>query len=296
MRCRPRTCPSMRRNWTNACCLISGAAASPCFACALLCCFFMCPLYPHGVYDAATTMRRLCATLEFLRYMRRISPAAAITLLILLLAIPGCRNNKRYRLQGKVLAKDKSQLTVVHKEIPGFMPAMTMPYQVKDAAVIEEVEPGDGIAADIVTSGSEKDRLVWLENVVITEEHAHGPAAQNTDVNYLNAGAAVPDFVMTNQDGKQIRLSQFHEKAVLLTFIYTRCPLPEFCPRLTSQFAALHRQLTTSVDEARKTHLITVTPILNTIRLPSSGNTAWLTRATQRAFSIGTSSPCLPGT
>ncbi len=190
--------------------------------------------------------------------MRRIPASATLLLLGLLLTTTACQSNKRYRLQGKVLAKDpaKSELTIVHKEIPGFMPAMTMPYRVKDPAVVEEIQPGSTIAADVVTSGQGKE--VWLENVIITEENAHGPAARG-ETNYLSAGASVPDLKMTNQDGKAIHLSQFRGKALLLTFIYTRCPLPEFCPRLTAQFAALHRELTKSADESQRTHLITVT-------------------------------------
>ena len=56
-------------------------------------------------------------------------------------------------------------------------------------------------------------------------------------------GDAVPDFKLRNQDGRAIHLDQFRGKTLLITFIYTRCPLPNFCPLVTHNFAVIDRQL-----------------------------------------------------
>jgi protein SCO1/2 len=74
----------------------------------------------------------------------------------------------------------------------------------------------------------------------------------------LKPGERVPDLELINQDGKPFRLSDFKGKAILMTFIYTRCPLPEFCPRLSSQFARIQDDLAKTPDDYARTHLLTV--------------------------------------
>jgi len=71
-------------------------------------------------------------------------------------------------------------------------------------------------------------------------------------------GDAVPDFKLRNQDGHTIHLGQFKGKALLLTFIYTRCPLPNFCPLVTRNFALLDKQLAATPALYAKTHLLSV--------------------------------------
>jgi protein SCO1/2 len=73
----------------------------------------------------------------------------------------------RYHLEGKVISTDKAQQQIVvdHKEIPGFMGAMAMPYPIADARDIDKVSPGDEITADVVAS----EKGVHLENVVVVK-------------------------------------------------------------------------------------------------------------------------------
>ena len=89
-----------------------------------------------------------------------------IVLLLLVLAIlsVGCTKPiKRYRLSGRVISTDvnASQLVVDHKDIPGFMNAMTMTYRMNDASALKSLSPGDEISADVVVQGNN----VWLENI-----------------------------------------------------------------------------------------------------------------------------------
>jgi len=178
---------------------------------------------------------------------------------MLLLAVSvGCNRTRKYPLQGEVVGKNAatSEITVKHGDIPGFMPAMAMPYRVKNPAVVQELQPGDKIAADVVIGKDPSD--YWLEDVRITDESARVPAKPPAAPRMLMPGERAPDVALINQDGRTIHLSDFSGKALLVTFIYTRCPMPEFCPRLSSQFARIHEELKKSPEDYSKPHLLTI--------------------------------------
>ena len=136
------------------------------------------------------------------------------------------------------------------------MPAMTMPFAVSGS--VAGVQPGDQIKAVLVVGsgvGSDRSRL---EDVVVTKK-ASGPIL--TTLPTLPAppiGADVPDFQLRNQDDEPIRLRQFKGRAVILTFIYTRCPLPDFCPLMMKHFDAINRLLASRPDLADRVHLVGV--------------------------------------
>jgi len=183
----------------------------------------------------------------------RIAGLAALCLIVV-----ACQSGtKQFTLHGKVMAKDETagELTVKHDDIPGFMPAMTMPYKVHDRDALKEVEPGDTIDADLISVNGGKE--YWLQSFRITSQSGRQnakPAIKHA----LKLGEPVPDIPMINQDGKQIHFGDFKGKSVLITFVYTRCPVPTFCPRLSSQFARIHEDLVKTPDEYNKTHLLTI--------------------------------------
>ncbi|HEY3927254.1 MAG TPA: SCO family protein [Candidatus Koribacter sp.] len=146
---------------------------------------------------------------------------------------------RQYELQGKVITVDRTthSLTIEHQDVPGLMKGMTMPFRVKDDWVLDAAHPGDDVTATLVISGDSSH----LENVVLTE--TGNPAPSEAGVHVPQIGDAVPDFVFTNQDGKKLHIAQFRGKAVLLTFIYTRCPLPDYCIRMSRNFSDIARQL-----------------------------------------------------
>jgi protein SCO1/2 len=170
----------------------------------------------------------------------------------------GCNRTRKYPLQGEVVGKNvaTSEITVKHGDIPGFMPAMAMPYRVKNPAVVQELQPGDKIAAEVVIGKDPSD--YWLEDVRITDESARVPANPPAAPRMLMPGDRAPDLALINQDGRKIHLSNFAGKALLVTFIYTRCPMPNFCPRLSSQFARIHDELKKNSGDYANTHLLTV--------------------------------------
>jgi protein SCO1/2 len=184
--------------------------------------------------------------------------AGVFGFILLLIASVGCNHVKKYPLQGTVVAKNAAtnEITLKHGDIPGFMSAMTMPYLVKDPAVVQELQPGDKIAAEVIVGKNESD--YWLEGVRITDESARGPAQPPAALHMLTPGEQVPDLALINQDGRTIHLSDFAGRALLVTFIYTRCPMPNFCPRLSSQFARIHDALKKNSEDYNKTHLLTV--------------------------------------
>jgi protein SCO1 len=171
--------------------------------------------------------------------------------------LSGCQSKtKHYDLKGEVLDKNPAtnEITVKHGDIPGFMPAMTMSYSVKDQNGFQQVEPGDDITADVITANNGE---YWLENLRITDESGRKTIKPGT-VHRLDIGDHVPDLTLVNQDGKSFRLGDFKGKAVLITFIYTRCPVPTFCPRLSSQFAKIQDDLAKTPGDLAKTHFVTI--------------------------------------
>jgi protein SCO1 len=125
---------------------------------------------------------------------------------------------------------------------------MAMPYKVKPAATLSHLLPGDTISAEVVvaprdTSNDDTEPAYWLENVRVTAHADTAPVAPPNSLHVPAPGEEVPDFSFTNQDGKRISLKQFRGKTLLLTFIYTRCPFPDFCPRMSSNFAEICKQV-----------------------------------------------------
>jgi len=191
-----------------------------------------------------------------------IVPLSLVLLLCVAAIGSGCRsrhsaNEKRYELKGKIVAVNKSDrtITVAHEDIAGYMPAMTMPFKTKDDASLEIVAPGDQITATLVVD----DLSSWLEDLIITREAIADPNAKPSDgLVEPKPGDEVPDFGLVNQDGKRIHLGQYRGKALVLTFIYTRCPQPDQCTLMSRNFAAIDEELQKQPELYEKTHLLSI--------------------------------------
>ena len=180
----------------------------------------------------------------------------------MVLALTSCQTQKplpeqRFELRGKVLAIDRNAGTVrlQHEAIPNYMAAMTMDYPIKDAWVFDILKPGQTIRATLVVA---TDRA-WLEGIVVTEEAgAQSGSTADSDSTRTSIGQEVPDFPLVNQDGKRIHLHQYRGKVLLLTFIYTRCPLPNYCPLLSKNFAQILEQTQGDPKLSASTHLLSI--------------------------------------
>ena len=163
-------------------------------------------------------------------------------------------NEKRYDLKGKVVVvePDKHLVTVAHEEVKGYMPAMTMPFTVPSESDLKILAPDDQITATLVVDGSQ----AWLEDLIITRQSANPSAMPG--VVMAKEGDEVPNFTLRNQNNREIRIQNYRGKALLLTFIYTRCPLPEFCTLMSNNFAQIDRALSQDPALYEKTHLLSI--------------------------------------
>ena len=171
---------------------------------------------------------------------------------------------KHYPFTGRVVSIDsKSQTALIDGDlVQGYMEAMAMTYKFKPPSVLRDLAPGDSISADLVVVDHDpRDESTpeesWLENVKVTGHEKAPPTASPTSFHMPSAGEDVPDFAFTNQDGKRVTLHQYRGKTLLVTFIYTRCPFPDFCPRMSGNFAEIYKQADTNPQLAAL-HLLSI--------------------------------------
>jgi protein SCO1/2 len=160
-------------------------------------------------------------------------------------------DRRTFTLQGQVQSLDAPRKLVVvkHEEIKGFMPAMTMPYEVEDAKVIETLAPGDLINASLVvfSNGAHLTAIKKVGTAPLEKPPADvpNPPTASSGFELLRPGEAIPDGKFIDQDGKTRRFGAFKGSPVVMTFIYTKCPLPTFCPLMDRHFATLQKTLKT---------------------------------------------------
>jgi protein SCO1 len=181
--------------------------------------------------------------------------------------ITGSTNVQFYLVRGEVKKVDVEgkTATIKHEEIPKFMPAMTMPFKAKEAKELEGLAPGDVIWFRLWISPDESwiDKVRKEPKVETNSPQASAPPEREAvrvvrDVEPLKIGDPMPDYTFTNELGKTIHLSEFKGQALAFTFIFTRCPLPEFCPRMTGNFAEVSKKLSAMPDAPANWHLLSI--------------------------------------
>jgi protein SCO1/2 len=177
----------------------------------------------------------------------RAHATALVAALALLAAACGPGEDRReYTLKGQILSvtPDHKEANIKHEEIPGFMMAMTMPYKVRDAREFESLKPGDLITSTLVVVSND----AYLKDVKkVGEAPLEQPAASqqpsaSSGFELLKPGETVPNVTFTDQDGRTREFASL-AKPVVLTFIYTKCPMPTFCPLMDRHFVAIQKQL-----------------------------------------------------
>ena len=150
----------------------------------------------------------------------------------------------------KALEPDGKTAVIQHAAIPNYMPAMTMPFVVKDARELRGLQPGDSISFHIVVT----DQDGWIEHITKLNSNppvamAPPPPAPEAVIRIrpappdLAEGDQLPDYHLTNELGQPVSLGSFQGQVVALTFFFTRCPYPTACPLLSSKFANLLEKL-----------------------------------------------------
>ena len=166
-----------------------------------------------------------------------------------------------YEVRGVVrkINADRNQLVVKHEEIVGFMPAMTMPFDVRPTNEMSKVVPGDRIAFRMLITTNDG----WIDHIRVLGKDTNAvtdpqPVRFMKSVATLAAGDLLPDYVLTNELGKTIHLADFRGKVLAFTFIFTRCPYPDFCPRMTDHFSRTLKKLAATPGSTTNVHLLSI--------------------------------------
>lgn len=189
---------------------------------------------------------------------------ALLVLLALAVTITACTRTpealptSRYELNGQILAvnTDTREITVKHDDIVGLMPAMTMTFPVVAESDLRERIPGDVIRATLEVTGGQGR----LANVVKT---GSAPLPTNTNevalaAGLLEEGDAVPDAALIDQTDRRRSLAEWTGTPTLVGFVYTTCPLPNFCPLIDRNFAALQRAVAADAALAGQVRLLSI--------------------------------------
>jgi protein SCO1 len=178
---------------------------------------------------------------------------------------------KRYPVRGMVVGIDAGKQTVLvsHRDIPEYMRAMVMPFQVRKPTDLEGLYPGAQVEFELVSrkSGSYIRRLhhLGITGAVIQDQGDRIVLPPNPDK--VSIGAAMPDFTLTDQLNHKVRLSDFRGKVIAVDFIYTRCPLPDVCPRLSANFARLQSRFGDRIGKDLQLLSITIDPQYDTAQV-----------------------------
>ena len=156
---------------------------------------------------------------------------------------------KRYPLTGEIISADLTgkTLKVMHDEIKGYMPGMTMEFKASKGD-LENAKPGQRIRAELVVRGNEFSlEKIWPDDAVTTRAIAAAANAlvQDTSMRgkeaYREIGEKLPEFTLLDQEGRTVSPGRFHGKQVVLNFIFTRCPIATMCPAATLRMMDLQK-------------------------------------------------------
>jgi protein SCO1/2 len=162
----------------------------------------------------------------------------------------------------KELEADGKTAVIRHEAIPGYMQAMTMPFEVKDTNLLRGLKAGDAISFKLAVTPTEG----WISALTKLDSPASPPAPSppqpvtnaSRALEPLEPGDRLPDYHFTNELEEAVSLSQFKGQVLAFTFFFTSCPFPEFCPRMTSNFARAEKQLLTMTNAPAKWHLLSI--------------------------------------
>jgi protein SCO1/2 len=206
--------------------------------------------------------------------LQLLTSVALLALVLLMIGLAGCSGDRNgdsstsdkdsvrsYLVRGRVVSVSHARRLVViaHNEIKGYMAAMTMPFSVKDTILLDLVHQKDSVEAILKVSETES----WLSTLRLVR-----PATIETGgiewteefkkKFFLKPGDIVPDFSLINEENRRIHLSDWRGKVVVMTFIYTRCPLPDFCILMTNNFSKIQKSLKSDSNLDGRWHLLTI--------------------------------------
>lgn len=160
----------------------------------------------------------------------------------------------------ELLPAEKS-VRIKHEKIPDYMDAMTMPFEVRDTNELTGLEAGDTVVFRMTVTETDG----WIDQIqkLLVPRTNALPSVPGLrfvrDVEPLNIGDALPDYRFTNHLGQAINLSQFRGQALAITYIFTRCPFPTFCPLMSNNFRQAQDALLKMSGGPTNWHFLTLT-------------------------------------
>jgi protein SCO1/2 len=170
-------------------------------------------------------------------------------------------NRQEFQVKGIVQAvrPRQKEVEIKHEAVPGYMPAMTMPFEVRDTNELAGLEPGQPVAFRLIVTDTEG----WIDRIrtlgpATNSPPTSGPFRLVRDVEPLAVGDPLPEFHFTNQFDQPFSTAQFRGEALALTFLFTRCPYPNFCPRMANNFEEAQEKLLALANRPTNWQLLTI--------------------------------------
>ena len=206
--------------------------------------------------------------------------------------------NQTFEVKGIVrkISENENKVHIEHEEIPNYMGAMTMPFLVRDKNVFEIIRKGDEIKFELNVT----DKESWIEQIdVVLRPKREQLSIKNEPTNSLNleeieplrVGDELPNYSLINQENKKIQLTSFRGRILVFTFMYTRCPIPDFCPRMSQNFREAYDALK-DININKDWHFISISfdPDFDTPEILKNYSKAYSSDLKKWSFVTGNSS------
>ena len=155
---------------------------------------------------------------------------------------------------------DNGMIKIEHEEIPNYMPSMTMPFNIKNKAEADGIKIGDKISFKFNVG----EDYSWINEIVILNatpdnENKEYKTGTDSEKRYLTIGDVIGNYDFINHKNEKVSLSHFNDKVLVMSFIYTRCPVPDFCPQLSLKFKSTLESLSTELPNQNGYHFLSIT-------------------------------------
>lgn len=199
--------------------------------------------------------------------MRKANLLKVVTTVCVIVASFGCGRSdekaQHYETRGVVrgISPDRSTVEIQHENIPDFMPSMTMPFSARNPKEVADLQLGDALWFRITVTRKDFwiDRVKKIAREDVNIRDPRPAVTAEAASSRLREGEMMPGFALNDENGTAITGDTFRGRPLVLTFIFTRCAVPNFCPLMTGNFSQLQRLIKSGTGPGAKTHLLSIT-------------------------------------